>query len=873
MTEANNNTETNKLDNLTVRRFARLLKNDGAKTGSPVTTGTVAQNGNSLVVYADGAMIPITQTSTGVNVGDEVTVIYGDDQAYIVGNNTDNNPTASDLMNAEIDAERAAAELIKQERAKIDAETDTVRQKAQDASDKADALEKDLDASNATITDLSTEVGTLGTRIDNAVETASETYATKTEVQQTATDIKTEVERDYTNDIGEKLKQYSTTEQTATYIQDTLSTNYYTKGEIEESYVSETQLTQKANEITTSVKEDIASEYATTKALSEVKQTADGVSQTLTKEYTKTGEDTNYTQQATFKTTVEGLEAKINSTDTDARKYATNYLSFSLNDGLLVGDMTDETLGANTQIISNGIRIRNGSTVLGSFFDSGVTVGQTDAGKRNVYIYDGGILIRVGTTILSQFNNTSIQLGPRDGKNIYFGGGDLSTIIFRQAETELAKIASDIITLGKADEGQVSISKDYFSFDDSSGVLAKFTPDDITLGKTDAGCNNTNITTDGINLRNGTDVLASFTSDKITMGKTNSTHTVINTSGMTVSDSKGSVAYFGESKIQLGKTSGNTVIIDTDGMAINNNQYSLASFTADSVRIGRITTGKNNAYIDSSGIQLRNGTDKLAEFTAIDATIGKTSGKNAYIGSTSIQLCDGYTALAEFATDGVTIGKTSSNNVIVDTSGLTINNGTTALASFTTDSATIGKTNGINATVDSDSFDVRSGKTSYISMGYSDKEGATLKTLNGKPLSISVAGQVTDSGSFTPATRSGVMSSWVYYEGTNTNWHITRYVMQADESYFYADMVYSGSSTASSTAISVNYPTRYKLKTTTPYHASVTARQTDTTSSYAGHVEANTSGVYFYPSNTTSTSSGTVNFTIHVCGYFEISTS
>ena len=798
MTEANNNTETNKLDNLTVRRFARLLKNDGAKTGSPVTTGTVAQNGNSLVVYADGAMIPITQTSTGVNVGDEVTVIYGDEQAYIVGNNTDNSPTASDLMNAEIDAERAAAELIKQERAKIDTETDTVRQKAQDASDKADALEKDLDASNATITDLSTEVGTLGTRVGNAVETANESLSTATEVKQTASDLSAKVDRAYEN-ADEALTQSSTAQQTATEIQTTLSTNYYTKGEIEKSYVSESQLTQKANEITTSVKEDIASEYATTEALSEVKQTADGVSLSLSKDYTKTGEDTNYTQQLTFDTTVEGLTAKINSTGDDARKYATNYLKFDSIDGLVVGDMTKETLGANTQIISNGIRLRNGETVLGSFLSSGIVVGQTTG--NNTFIDDDTILLRNGYTALAQFTADRIILGQTDSAHTSLSASN--GLIIYSGSTETARFGAYGARVGKLDNYH------------------------------------TNITDEGVDICDENNkAMSYFGMAEIRLGLTSDNNVVVDTNGITVNDGSTALASFTSSKATIGKTSSNNVVVNSNGMTINNGTTPLAKFTANNILIGKTSTGENNTYIDSSGIQLRNGT----------------------------------TALAKFTTDGVTIGKTDSNNVIVDTSGLTVNDGTTALANFTSTSATIGKTSSNNVVVDTSGMTVKDGSTPYISMSYDSSSigGAMIGTLNKKPLKLSTACDINGDGTWSGNTRSGYLSSWIEKDTTLSNWHILTYIKQSVSSYFYVDMIYSGSSSATSSAIQINYPGNLKLTKNYPYYANVATRETGTTSSYAGYVQPNSTALYFYPSNTVGTHQA-VQFTVHVCGYFTYS--
>lgn len=91
--------EDGKLDNMTVRRFAKLLKNSGSSnTSTPITTGTVVQNDNSIYVAVDNdTLVPIADTNSNVKVGDKVTLALDDDQALIVGNITDQSPTVSEL--------------------------------------------------------------------------------------------------------------------------------------------------------------------------------------------------------------------------------------------------------------------------------------------------------------------------------------------------------------------------------------------------------------------------------------------------------------------------------------------------------------------------------------------------------------------------------------------------------------------------------------------------------------------------------------------------------------------------------------------------------------------------------------------------------
>lgn len=59
----------------------------------------------------------------------------------------------------------------------------------------------------------------------------------------------------------------------------------------------------------------------------------------------------------------------------DASRKATNYFNFDSN-GLIIGNLTAETLGNNVLIDSNGIDIRNGTTVLASFEDDSISLGR-----------------------------------------------------------------------------------------------------------------------------------------------------------------------------------------------------------------------------------------------------------------------------------------------------------------------------------------------------------------------------------------------------------------------------------------------------------------------------------------------------------------
>lgn len=86
---------------------------------------------------------------------------------------------------------------------------------------------------------------------------------------------------------------------------------------------------------------------------------------------------------------------------TEASKTATNYLNFS-SSGLVVGDMTSDSLGKNVLIDSDSVDIRNGSTVMASFGANTITLGQ-NAENSVIDLCDGAGKI---TTMISETENS-----------------------------------------------------------------------------------------------------------------------------------------------------------------------------------------------------------------------------------------------------------------------------------------------------------------------------------------------------------------------------------------------------------------------------------------------------------------------------------
>lgn len=147
--------------------------------------------------------------------------------------------------------------------------------------------------------------------------------------------------------------------------------NYYTKGE------TEAAISLSANTITSTV----SSTYATKTELSTVEQTTEGISVRLT---TAEGNiNTANLNASNALSASNAAQAAVN----DASKVATNYLSFNGN-GLVIGDMTANTLGNNVLIDSDSLDIRQGTTVLASYGPEYIYIGKSNR-KATIDLADG----------------------------------------------------------------------------------------------------------------------------------------------------------------------------------------------------------------------------------------------------------------------------------------------------------------------------------------------------------------------------------------------------------------------------------------------------------------------------------------------------
>ena len=201
--------------------------------------------------------------------------------------------------------------------------------------------------------------------------------------------------------------------------------NYYTKGE------TEAAINLSANTITSTV----SSTYATKTELSTVEQTTEGISVRLT---TAEGNINAANLNASNALSASNAaQAAVN----DASKVATNYLSFNGN-GLVIGDMTANTLGNNVLIDSDSLDIRQGTTVLASYGPEYIYIGKSNR-KATIDLADGVARLYNEDNTNNDYSrfvieaDNSISLNTRNGiyQNTFYDNTAESASAFIHAET------------------------------------------------------------------------------------------------------------------------------------------------------------------------------------------------------------------------------------------------------------------------------------------------------------------------------------------------------------------------------------------------------------------------------------------------------
>lgn len=240
------------------------LSQDGGAKGCSVRYGKLisrTEDGRQATVEVDGGTVTAlvsTALDIGAGLGERVMMLVQGNIATVVAvvGTSDNAKTFSRAVS---DMEEAKAGIAE------------VREKADATAAQADELAKNLDAANATITTVSDEVGALKTTVANAVEDAEGALETATEAKQTAEKVSSTAAQAYEN-ASAALTRASSAEQTASELKTTVETDYLSKEDAGETYAAKSEVTQTATELRTEISEQAtaaANTYATKTSLTQ----------------------------------------------------------------------------------------------------------------------------------------------------------------------------------------------------------------------------------------------------------------------------------------------------------------------------------------------------------------------------------------------------------------------------------------------------------------------------------------------------------------------------------------------------------------------------------------------------------------------------
>lgn len=297
----------------------------------------------------------------------------------------------------------------------------------------------------------------------------------------------------------------------------------------------------------------------------------------------------NYATSDSVTEAVNGMASAID----EAKRYATDYLTFD-SSGLTVG-YSDSTSKVN---------ITSGSVSVG------------DPNGENVYTDSNGVYVRNGTTLLSQFKQSEAIIG-RVANGIYntqiLSTGTNTGIHLRQNTTKLASFTNSGITLGQTSGVYTQVTTGGMTIGHgNTGTLASFTSSAATIGQT--GGYHTILNTSGVSIKNNGVTLASFTGNEIILGQTSSYNTLLDLSGMTIRTGTTALAQFSGNGVNLNRSNGSYL-----GCLAYSSFYEGGSHIADEglyiggvnrVGIGAGSAGDRNSYklvVDYDHITYRGG--------------------------------------------------------------------------------------------------------------------------------------------------------------------------------------------------------------------------------------------------------------------------
>lgn len=224
--------------------------------------------GKQVMLVEKGGVVTIMGTMADVDnshaFGDAVDKINAANAA-IDGIQADIDSVESQVSGVRADAEAAqsAADAASQA-------ADEAAQSARDASQKADQLAGKVDDVEVTVSGFDGRLDELSTSVSGAVSDAGEALSTATEAKQTADSVSTTAQQAYEN-AEEALTQASSAVQTASQVQTTVSRDYLSKADASKTYATQSQLTQTADSITSTVADTYQpkGDYATSEDVSD----------------------------------------------------------------------------------------------------------------------------------------------------------------------------------------------------------------------------------------------------------------------------------------------------------------------------------------------------------------------------------------------------------------------------------------------------------------------------------------------------------------------------------------------------------------------------------------------------------------------------
>ena len=223
-----------------------------------------------------------------------------------------------------------------------------------------------------------------------------------------------------------------------------------------------------------------------------------------------------------------------------AAKVATNYLNFSSANGLVVGNHTASSLGANVQITSSGVNIRKNTTVWSSwtanrleFFAGGksalvlnnepaLRLGASDS--HYIYANDTGLDIHNGSATVSSFHGSTITLGPTSGRNALINSAGL---YLRSGTSNIAYFtaSSARIYSGAGTDDYLNLGANRLEMFASGASRFVVTNGVTRIGNLSG--KNVYIDSDSVNIRNGDTSLSNFSATTVNLGN-NSSSAIIN---------------------------------------------------------------------------------------------------------------------------------------------------------------------------------------------------------------------------------------------------------------------------------------------------------------------------------------------------------